>query len=90
MKKNFLSMSIPKLPVCTTEHGISIIKKNIPHLADWRELSDLIPKQFKKTLDLKKSGLAGLFSAILELSREGIISILQKKSFDKVMIKEKK
>ena len=29
MKKNFLSINIPKLPVCTTEQGISILKNNI-------------------------------------------------------------
>ena len=27
MKKNFLSMNIPKLPVFTTEQGIDLIKK---------------------------------------------------------------
>ena len=30
---------------------------------------------------LKKSGLAGLFSASLELTREGLITIMQKKNF---------
>ena len=29
MKKNFLSINIPKLPVCSTEHGIHIINKNV-------------------------------------------------------------
>ena len=33
--------------------------------------------------------MAGLVSASLELSKEGLISIMQKKSFDKVLIKEK-
>ena len=28
MKKNFLSINIPKLPLCTTERAIEIIKKN--------------------------------------------------------------
>ena len=28
MRKNFLSINIPKLPVCTTEQGIDIIKSN--------------------------------------------------------------
>ena len=52
-------------------------------------ISELIPSKFKKSYKLKKSGLAGLFSATLELSREGIISIMQKKAFDKLLIKEK-
>jgi len=89
MRKNFLSINIPKLPVCTTDQGISIIKRNIKKLNNWKDLSELIPLRFKKTSTLKKTGLAGLFSASLELSREGIISIMQKKTFDKLLIKEK-
>ena len=52
-------------------------------------MSKFIPSNFKKNTKLKKSGLAGIFSATLELTREGIITIMQKKNFDKLMIKEK-
>ena len=90
MKKNFLSINIQKLPVCTTEQGIDIIKSSIKKLSNWKDISELIPPKFKKTYKLKKSGLAGLFSASLELTREGIISIMQKRTFDKLLIKEKK
>jgi len=90
MKKNFLSINIAKLPVCTTEQGIEIIKSNIRNLADWKNVYDLIPINFKKTYKLKKTGLTGLFSASLELTKEGIIDIMQKKDFDKLLIKEKK
>ena len=90
MKKNFLSLNIPKLPICTTEQAIGIIKKNIKHLNDWKEIYALIPDKFKKTKKLKKSGVAGFFSASLELTREGLINIMQKKSFDKLLIKERK
>ena len=89
MKKNFLSINIPKLPVCTTEQGIEIIKASIKKLADWKDILELIPSRFKKTDILKKSGLAGLFTASLELSNSGLISIMQKKAFDKLLIKEK-
>tara|TARA_B110000438_G_scaffold292334_1_gene330534 strand:- start:977 stop:1717 length:741 start_codon:yes stop_codon:yes gene_type:complete len=90
MKKNFLSINIPKLPVCTTEQGIDIIKKNLPILTNWKDISELVPKNFKHTNDLKRTGLAGLFSATLELTKEGLITILQKEKFDKVLIKERK
>ena len=90
MTKKFLSINISKLPVCTTEQGIEIIKKNIKSLNDWKEISELIPKKFKETKMLKKSGMAGLFSASLELSKEGFINIMQKKGFDKLLIKERK
>ena len=90
MKKNFLSINIVRLPFCTTEQAIKIIKKNIKNLHDWKEISELIPKKFKGTKDLKRSGMAGLFSASLELTKEGLINIMQKKSFDKLLIKERK
>ena len=90
MRKNFLSINIPKLPVCTTEQGVEIIKTCIKKLSDWKDISELIPPKFKKTNTLKKSGLAGLFSASLELTREGLITIMQKKTFDKLLIREKK
>ena len=90
MKKNFLSISIPKLPFYTTEEAIKEIKKNIKYLNDWTEITDIIPQKFKKTLRLKRSGLTGVFAASLELAREGLIRIMQKKNFDRVLIKEKR
>ncbi len=89
MRKNFQSINIPKLPVCTTEQAIEIIKKNIKNLNEWREISFLIPKKFKTSKNLQKTGLAGFFSASLELTKEGLINIMQEKSFDKILIKGK-
>ena len=89
MKKNFQSINIPKLPVCSTEQAIEIIKKNIKKLNEWKEISFIIPKKFKQTKKLQKTGLAGFFSASLELTKEGILKIMQKKDFDKILIKEK-
>ena len=89
MKKNFLSINIPKLPVFTTEQGIDILNKNINKLKDWKNIFELIPDKFKESSDLKKTGISGIFSASLELAREGVISIMQKKSFEKLLIKGK-
>ena len=90
MKKNFLSINIPKLPVFTTEQGIDILNRNINKLKDWKNVYELIPSKFKESENLKRSGISGIFAATLELTREGIISIMQKKSFEKLLIKEKK
>ena len=56
---------------------------------EWKEIYDMIPDRFRKTKKLKKSGVAGFFSASLELTKEGLINIKQKKSFDKLLVKEK-
>lgn len=90
MRKNFLSINIPKLPVCSTEEGIQIIKNNIDKLNSWKDISELIPKKYRKTNNLKRSGFSGIFSAMLELTREGIVDIMQKNSFDKIFMKAKK
>ena len=37
---------------------------------------------------MKKSGIAGIFAASLELTKEGVIKVLQKKQFDNLMIKK--
>ena len=90
MKKNFLSINIPKLPVFGADQGVETIKKNIAKLNNWKDILDLIPPKFKKSNPLKRTGIAGILAASLELTREGIISLMQKKSFDKLLIKEKK
>ena len=90
MIKNFQSINIPKLSVCSTEQAIEIIKKNIKYLKDWKNIYEFMPKKFKESENLKKSGIAGFFSASLELTREGLLNILQKKNFDKILIRERK
>ena len=37
---------------------------------------------------MKKTALAGVFAASLELTKEGVIQILQKKIFESVMVKK--
>ena len=87
MQKSFQTINIPKLPVFTTEEGIKQINNNLKELEDWRDMKDLIPRFFYND-KMKKSGLAGIFAASLELSKEGVIKILQKEIFNKIMIKK--
>ena len=86
MQKTFQNITIPKLPVFTTEEGIKQIKANLDKLIDWENIFEVIPK-FYLEKKMKKTGIAGIFAASLELTRERIISISQKKLFDKLMIK---
>tara|TARA_Y100001958_G_C21172545_1_gene504022 strand:+ start:71 stop:805 length:735 start_codon:yes stop_codon:yes gene_type:complete len=87
MQKTFQNISIPKLPVLTTEEGINQIKKNLDKINNWININELIPKYYLKN-KMKKTGIAGIFSASLELSKEGIIKVSQSKIFDKLMIKK--
>ena len=87
MQKSFQTINIPKLPVLTTEEGIKQINNNLQKIEDWRDIKDLIPAFFRNN-DMKKTGLSGIFAASLELSKEGVIKILQKEIFSKIMIKK--
>ena len=88
MTKDFQKMSIPKLPVFTTEEGIKTIKGFFGKLIDWKKLDDLIPKNFKKESRYKKSGKAGIFAGSLELVKEGNLKIKQEELFKDIYIKE--
>ena len=88
MQKAFQTVNIPKLPVFTAEEGIKQIRNNFNNLSDWKDIEELIPKEFTFDKKLKKSGLAGIFAASLELVKEGTVSILQKKIFEDVLIKK--
>ena len=88
MIKDFQTMNIPKLPVYTTEEGIKRIKEFFGKLNDWNDISELIPLNFKSSQDLRKTGKTGIFTACLELAKEGNISVKQKELFDNVYIKQ--
>jgi len=90
MTKDFQRMNIPKLPVFTTEGGIKRIKEFFGKLIDWKNLNDLIPKNFKIGKKYKKTGKAGIFAGSLELVKEGNITIKQKNLFDEIYVKETK
>ena len=37
---------------------------------------------------MKKTGIAGIFSACLELTKEGIVKVSQERLFEKLLIKK--
>ncbi len=87
MQKSFQNISIPKLPVFSTEEGINQIKNNLDKMNDWKNIIDLIPEFYLKN-KMKRTGIAGIFAASLELTKEGLIQVSQTKTFDKLMIKK--
>ena len=88
MTKDFQTINIPRLPVFTAEDGIKTIKDFFGNLIEWKNLNDLIPKNFKDGKKYKKTGKAGIFAGSLELVKEGNIKIKQDKLFDNIYIKE--
>ena len=89
-QKSFQRVNIPKLPVLTTEQGIKNIKNHLDKLESWKNIVELIPENYKQNIEKKRTGLSGIFAACLELTKEGVISMMQKKTFDDVLIKKNK
>jgi len=88
MTKDFQRINIPKLPVFTTEDGIKRIREFFGKLMDWKNINDLIPKNFKDGMKYKKTGKAGIFAGSLELVKEGNLTIKQENLFDEIYVKE--
>jgi segregation and condensation protein A len=88
MTKDFQTMNIPKLPVFTTDDGIKTIKQFLGKLIDWKNLDELIPKNFKSGSKYKKTGKAGIFAGSLELVKEGNLSMKQDNLFDDIYVRE--
>ncbi len=88
MQKSFQKVNIPRLPVLTTEQGISNIKKQLNKLNEWTDIKELIPDSMRIDKKKQRTGFTGIFAASLELTKEGVIKILQKNIFDKVLIKK--
>ena len=88
MQESFKKINIPKLPVFTAEEGIKEIKANFHKLSEWKDLTELIPKNLINNKKMKRTGITGVFAASLELTKEGLINIMQKKIFGKILIKK--
>ena len=73
----------------TTEEGIKRIRTFYGKLSDWKNLRELIPKEFNESKVLKKSGLASIFAGSLELTKEGNIELKQNALFNSIFIRQK-
>ena len=87
MQKTFQNITIPKLPVFTTEEGIKQIKNNLYKINEWKNIFELIPEFYLKN-KMRRTGIAGIFAASLELTKEGLTKVSQNKTFDNLMIKK--
>ena len=56
MQRSFQRVNIPKLPVLTTENGINNIRDQIKKIQDWKNIVELIPKNFRESVQKKEPG----------------------------------
>ena len=62
MQKTFHNITIPKLPVFSTDEGIEHIKNNLNNINDWINIFELIPKFYLKNKMKKNWYLRNFFS----------------------------
>ena len=86
--RNFQKISIPKLAVFTTEDGIRAIKDFFGNIKEWKNIKNFIPKTVSSNKQMIRTGNAGIFSASLELVKEGSINIKQNNLYDEIFIKD--
>jgi len=89
-QSSFQRIDIPRLPVMTTQEGIKQIKENMDSILEWKKIEELIPKSFVVSNKFKKTGLAAIFSASLELTKDGVIDLMQKNLFEDILIRSAK
>ena len=78
MTKDFQTMSIPKLPVFTTEDGIKTIKQFLGKLMDWKNINDLIPSNFKNGSRYKRTGVRLLFlSKAMQIPKQRLLKLME-------------
>mgnify|MGYP001169031901 CR=1 FL=1 len=89
-QSSFQKINIPKLPVMTTQEGIKQIKENMNSILDWKRIEELIPETFTSSKKNKNTGLAAIFTASLELTKDGVIDMMQKNLFSDILIRTAK
>lgn len=89
-QSSFQKIEIPKLPVMTTQEGIKQIKENMNLINEWKKIEELIPNSFLNNNSFKKTGLAAIFTASLELTKDGIIDLNQENLFEDIFIRTAK
>ena len=62
--------------------GVAMTQSGFDKIIDWKDINELIPK-FYINQKMKKTGIAGILAASLELTKEGKTQISQEKTFDK-------
>ena len=81
-----------RFPVFSIEDARKHLESMLGQAINWTKIEDFLPTNTDNSVEAilyRKSSLASIFSASLELSKEGIIEISQNKSFGSIKFKYK-
>ena len=81
-----------RFPVFSIEDARKRLESMLGQAINWTKIEDFLPTNTDNSVEAilyRKSSLASIFSASLELSKEGILEISQNKSFGSIKFKYK-
>jgi len=82
-------VNLERRPVYTIEKAIERLERLVGSAIDWTALESFLP-HFPEDQALQKSARASIFSATLELAKQGKVNLVQKQTFGPVFLKIKK
>ena len=81
-------LEIPPLPVFAIEDARRRFERLLGRIIDWNRLDALLPEELQPS-PMKRSALASMFSASLELVREGELEIRQLQTFGPIYLRRR-
>ena len=86
-KNNKLNLKIENDKLFSIENGLNWLKTIFDcNPNDWKEIIEFIPKNIQN-IKMKKSAMISVILASLNMTKDGILELSQKRNFDKIFIK---
>ena len=76
---------VQRRPVMTLDQAIERVSHMLGFAIDWADLESFLPPE--ATGDYRRSALASSFVAVLELARQGRLSLMQERAFAPLMLR---
>ena len=89
-KNKKLNLKIENDKLFSIENGLNWLKTIFDYNPnDWKEIIEFIPKNIQN-IKMKKSAMISVILASLNMTKDGILELSQKRNFDKIFIKRGK
>ena len=88
-RDEFRPYAFDRHDVFTMEQALERLRGLIGYAGDWITLSDWLPEDWRRDPQRRRSALAAHFAAVLEMTKQGQISLAQSDTFAPIRLKRK-
>ena len=88
-RDEFSPLSLKRDEVYTMEQALERMKGLIGHAADWGDIAQFLPEEWRGDPARRRSALSATFAASLELAKLGQVELRQDEMFAPVMLRRK-